>query len=100
MTAKNSVLCIVIFLSVLSYMYGSLQESKKEIKRLNAQIVNIKAEAERLKENEVQICNSRTETAEAVKKDKSGFNWNFNYYSADPIVRLRQKCRSCTGTAD
>ncbi len=95
MSGKNGLLWLIFLLLVIFYLYGRLLDAKKEVKQLNSMVKNIQIEAERLRKNEVQICHARNETAAEIKKDKSGFDWGFDYSNSNPIVRLRATCRAC-----
>lgn len=67
------------------------------IQEQEARIEVLMSDIKRRDNNDIVKQERKEATQEAIKKDKSGFDWNYNISSSSVIKLLQKQCQSCGG---
>jgi len=81
----------VFFLACGAYwLKNELADAKEDLTRYRANNEILIGQVRKEHENALAISREKEELAEAVKEDKSGFDWTVNITGAAPVVRLKR----------
>lgn len=85
-------LSICLYIAVNGYINRGIVIQEQE-----AQIEVLRSDIKRRDDND-NIKQERKEAIkEAIKKDKSGFDWNYSIGDSNVIKLLQKQCQSCSG---